>query len=43
LRGTAVYRPWRSSSEKYWLGYLDGAPTFDEAIGKIVEAALKPR
>jgi hypothetical protein len=32
---------YREPIEKYWLGYLDGALSFDEAIGKIVEAAPK--
>jgi hypothetical protein len=38
-----VWPRYREPIEKYWLGYLDGGLGFDEAIGKIVEAAPKPR
>jgi hypothetical protein len=34
---------YREPIEKYWIAYLDDRMTLDEAIGRIVEAAPKPR
>lgn len=40
---TDVWPRYREPIEKFWIAYLDGRMTFDEAIGKIVEASSKTR
>jgi hypothetical protein len=40
---TDVWPRYREPIENFWISYLDGRLTFDDAIGKIVEAASKTR